>query len=132
MRLTLPHLARMRYNGDDAERRYRLSGEQTCMTTHTAPVITALQAQATANLLLSDHLPDRFTADQARFDPQAACWHVPVILTYPGIGVLGTVGDIQVAAQAETVIAHTPFEVMWHTARSLYDTHRDAIDTTVV
>lgn len=102
------------------------------MTTHTTPFITALQAQATANLFLSDHLPDRFTADQAQFALQMACWHVPVILTYPGVGVLGTVGDIQVAAQTETVVAHTPFAVMRHTAQGLYDAHRDAIDTPVV
>ncbi len=42
------------------------------MLTHITPHITALQAQATANLFLSDHLPDRFTADQARFNP-AVC-----------------------------------------------------------
>jgi hypothetical protein len=100
------------------------------MAIHTTPSITALQAQATANLVLSDHLPDRFTADQAWFDPQHACWHVPVILTYPGVGVLGTVGEIQVAAQSETVVAHTPWEGMRHTAQGLYDTHRDAIATT--
>ena len=102
------------------------------MTTHTAPAITALQAQATANFFLSDHLPDRFTADQPHFDPQMACWHVPVILTYPDVGVLGTVGDIQVAAQTETVVAHTPCAVMRHTAQGLYNAHCHAIDTSIV
>ena len=90
------------------------------------------QAQATATLFLSDHLPDRFTADQPWFDFQGACWHVPVILTYPGVGVLGTVGDIQVAAQTATVVAHTPCEVMRHTAQGFYDAHRDAIDTAII
>jgi len=102
------------------------------MAIHTTPSITALQAQATANLLLSDHLPDRFTADQACFDPQHACWQVPVILTYPRVGVLGTVGTIQVAAQTATVVAHTPWEGMRHTAQGLYDAHRDVIATTAV
>jgi hypothetical protein len=55
-----------------------------------------------------------------------------VLLTYPGAGVLGTVGDIQVAAQAATVVAHTPFEVMRHTAQGLYDTHRDTIEAAVL
>jgi hypothetical protein len=98
------------------------------MTTHTAPYITALQAQAIANLFLSDHLPDRFTADQAQFDPHDACWHVPVILAYPGVGALGTVGEILIAAHTETMIAHTPFEEMRQRAQCLYDAHRDAID----
>jgi hypothetical protein len=102
------------------------------MTTHMAPSVTALQAQATANLFLSNHLPDRFTADQPWFDPQGACWHVSVILAYPGVGVLGTVGDMQVATQTATVVAYTPCEVMRHTAQDLYSAHRDAIDTTAV
>ena len=102
------------------------------MTTPTTSSVTTLQAQATANLFLSDHLPDRFTADQPWFDPQGACWHVPVILTSPGVGVLGTVGDIQVAAQTATVVAHTSCEVMRHTAQGLYDAHRDAIATTAL
>ena len=102
------------------------------MTTPTTSSVTALQAQATANLFLSDHLPDRFTADQIWFDPQGACWHVPVLLTYPGVGALGTVGDIQVAMRTATVVAHTPCEVMRHTAQGLYDVHRDTIDTTAV
>jgi len=102
------------------------------MATHTTPSITALQAQATATLFLSDHLPDRFTADQPWFDPQGACWHVPVILTYPGMGVLGTVGDIQVAAQTATVVAHRACGVMRYTAQGLYDAHRDAIDTAII
>lgn len=97
------------------------------MATSTRPSLTALQAQATANLVLSDHLPDRFTADQPWFDAPHACWHVPVILAYPGIGVLGTVGEIQVAAHTDTVLTHTPWEAMRHTAHTLYDAHRDAL-----
>jgi hypothetical protein len=102
------------------------------MLTHITPHITALQAQATANLFLSDHLPDRFTADQARFDPQKVCWRVPVILAYPGFEALGTVGEIQIAAQTATVAAYTPFEAMRHTAQGLYDTHRDAIEAAIL
>ena len=96
------------------------------------PYITALQAQAAANLFLSDHLPDRFTADQAQYDPQEACWHVPVILAYPYVGVLGMVGEIQIAAQTATVVSHTPFEDMRCTAQNLYDTHRDAIEAAIL
>jgi hypothetical protein len=98
------------------------------MTTKTIPHITALQAQAVANGFLSDHLPDRFTADQACFAPQDDLWHVPVILTYPFVGALGTVGEILVAAQAEVVIAYTPLEEMRHSAQRLYDARRNEIE----
>jgi hypothetical protein len=101
------------------------------MTKHPAPHITALQAQATVNLFLSDYLPDRFTANQARFNPQEACWHVPVILAYPGVGVLGTVGEISIAAEAETILAHTLFATMCQKAQALYNAHRDAIAAAV-
>jgi hypothetical protein len=98
------------------------------VTMQTTFPITALQAQAAANLFLSEHLPDRFTADQAQFNPQGGCWHVPVILAYPGIGALGGVGEIWVATQEAAVIFHTPVEEMWARAQHLYDAHRDAIE----
>ncbi len=55
------------------------------MTIHTAPRLTAMQAQAAANLFLNDHLPDRFTADQPQLKAAINVWQVPVILVYPGI-----------------------------------------------
>jgi hypothetical protein len=56
---------------------------------------------------------------------------VPVILVYPGVGVLGTVGEISIAAEAETVLVHTPFATMSQTAQDLYNAHRDAIEAAV-
>jgi len=61
------------------------------------PQVTALQAQAAANLFLSDHLGDRFTADQAKISATDDVWEVPVILTYPLIGSVGQVGEILVS-----------------------------------
>jgi len=51
-----------------------------------------------------------------------------VILTYPFVGVLGTVGEILVPAQAEVVIAYTPLEEMRHSAQRLYDARRIEIE----
>jgi hypothetical protein len=98
------------------------------MTMHPTLPITALQAQAAVNLFLSEHLPDRFTADQAQFNSQDGCWHIPVILAYPGVGALGKVGEICVAAQAAAVVSSTPVEEMRTHAQQLYDVHRDAIE----
>jgi hypothetical protein len=98
------------------------------MAIHMAPQVTALQAQAAANLFLNDHLPDRFTADQPRLDAADQVWHVPVMLAYPGVGALGCVGNVQIAATEAKVLAHTPLADMKQTAQNLYDTHRHAIE----
>jgi hypothetical protein len=98
------------------------------MATHTTPHVTALQAQAVANLFLSDHVPDRLTADQPQFDAGVNLWHVPVVLAYPGIGAVGCVGVVCVSATTATIVSHTPLAEMHQTAQALYDANRDAID----
>jgi hypothetical protein len=98
------------------------------MALYSAPKVTALQAQATANLFLSDHLPDRFTADQPQLNALDHVWHVPVVLAYPGVGVVGCVGEICITTLSETVVSHTPLAAMKQAAQALYDVHRDAIE----
>ena len=98
------------------------------MAIYSAPKVTALQAQATANLFLSDHLPDRFTADQPQLNALDHVWHVPVVLAYPGVGVVGCVGEICINTVSETVVSHTPLAEMKQAAQALYDAHRDAIE----
>lgn len=95
------------------------------------PKITALQAQAEANLFLSEHLPDRFMAGRPRLDTEAHVWRVPVLLAYPVIGAIGQTGEISVSTAAEEVISFTPIEEMMAAARALYEQHRDAIETSV-
>jgi len=98
------------------------------MATKTAsPQVTALQAQAAANLFLDDRLPDRFTADQPQLSADDL-WHVPVILAYPFVGALGAVGEILISADSETAISHTPLDEMKERAQRLYDVHRDEIE----
>ena len=98
------------------------------MAIHIAPQVTALQAQAAANLFFNDHLPDRFTADQPQLDAAYQVWRVPVILAYPGVGALGCVGGVQIATTEAKVLAHTSLAEMKQTAQDLYDTHRHAIE----
>lgn len=98
------------------------------MAIHTTPQVTALQAQAAANLFLNDHLPDRFTADQPHLSPDDNLWHVPVILVYPGVGSIGQVGEILISTTAETVVSYRPLVEMKQAAQELYNAHRDAID----
>lgn len=92
------------------------------------PQVTALQAQAAANLFLSDHLPDRFTADQPQLSPDGDLWHVPVILAYPFVGSVGEVGEILISADSEVVVSHTSLEEMKERAQHLYKAHRDEIE----
>lgn len=99
------------------------------MATKTAPPqVTALQAQAAANLFLSDRMPDRLTADQPQLSPADDLWHVPVILAYPFIGSIGEVGEILISADSEAVVFHTPLEEMKARAQQLYEAHRDEIE----
>jgi len=101
------------------------------MATKTAPPqVTALQAQAAANLFLNDRLPDRFTADQPQLSAADDLWHVPVILAYPFVGSIGEVGEILISADSETAISHTPLDEMKERAQRLYDVHRDEIEAT--
>jgi hypothetical protein len=98
------------------------------MATVIAPAITALQAQAEANLFLSDRLPDRITAGQPRLDEAAQVWRVPVILAYPFLGALGQVGEILVSLSKEEVVSHTPVEEMRAAAWALAEQHRESIE----
>src|SRR5205085_9928005 len=92
------------------------------------PQVTALQAQAAANLFLSDRLPDRFTADQPQLNPANEFWHVPMILSYPFVGSLGAVGEILISANSEAVVSHTTLDDMRESAQRLYDAHRDCVE----
>lgn len=91
--------------------------------------LTALEAMAAANLFLSDHMPDRFCADDPQIDKAADVWRVPVILAYLHVGSIGEVGEIIVSANSEEILAHTPFEEMKSRGRELYEKHREAIET---
>jgi len=94
----------------------------------TIPKITALEAQAAANLFLSDHLGDRFLADSPVLDAEAHIWRVPVLLSYAIIGAVGQTGEILVSTTSEEIVSHTSLEEMKAAARTLYEHHRDAIE----
>lgn len=92
------------------------------------PQVTAQQARATANLFLSDRLPDRFSADFAPEHPSKDIWRVPVILSYPFIGSLGEVGEILVSAISGEIVDSTSSEDMKQAGQRLYEAHRDEIE----
>src|SRR5215510_3851307 len=96
-----------------------------------APTITALQAQAAANLFLSNHLPDRFMAGQPSLNLPAQVWRVPVLLAYPIIGPVGQTGEILVSVTAEEVVSSTSIEEMKVAAGTLYEQYCNAIDASV-
>lgn len=98
------------------------------MVTATVPTVTAMEAQAEASLFLSDRLPDRISASAPSLDEAAHVWRVPVILAYPHLGVLGTVGEVVVSDTITEVIASTSIEDMLTAARILAEKHRDAIE----
>jgi hypothetical protein len=88
--------------------------------------VTALQAQALVNDFLSNSLPDRFTADSSELVDDK--WQVSVILAYPQIGSLGSVGLVQVDTEIGRIVIHTPLEQMKQTGVELYTIDRNAIE----
>lgn len=98
------------------------------MSTIAVPTITAMEAQAIAFQFLNDRLPDRIIPDAPRWDVASQVWRVPVVLSYPKLGVLDTVGEVIVSATASEVISSTPVEDIRTAALALAETHRDAIE----
>ena len=98
----------------------------------TAHSIPEREAERAATLFLRNHLPDRFMATDPRLDPSAHLWRVSVVLSYPGLGSIGEVGEVLIRGGDEQVIYHTPFEEMRSQAKRLYALHRDAIEAPVL
>lgn len=98
------------------------------METITVNCVTAMEAQAAASLLLSNCLPDRISASTPNLDDTGKMWRVPVILSYPIIGVLGQVGEVLVDTNNAEVVWSTPVEDMLAAATSLAEEHRDVIE----
>jgi hypothetical protein len=98
------------------------------MVTSVVTTVTALEAQAAANLFLSNNLPDRFCADDPLLEDTTKVWRVPVVLAYPLIGPIGRTGEILVSATSGEVISSTPLTEMKAIGKSLLERHRDAIE----
>lgn len=58
-------------------------------------------------------------------------WRVPVILSYPYLGVLGEIGEIVVSATDSEVVSFTPVGEMLQTASTLAEQNRDAIEAPI-
>lgn len=93
-----------------------------------APVITAIEAEGIAFGFLNDHLPDRIIPLAPRLDAAAQVWRVPVALSYPGLGVLGELGEIAVSVSSGKIVSHTPLRELDDTSLALAEKHRDAIE----
>ena len=88
--------------------------------------VTALQAQELVNDFLSNSLPDRFTADSSELVDDK--WQVSVILAYPQIGSLGSVGLVQVDTEIGKIVSYTPLEKMKQTGVELYTIDQNVIE----
>ena len=91
--------------------------------------LTDLEAIAAADLFLSDYMPDHYCAGDPTYDGAAKLWRVSVLLTHPRAGLVGEVGEISVGGPSEEILSHTPFDEMKASGRSLYERHREAIES---
>ena len=88
------------------------------------------QMIAVANRFILANLPDRFSAGlpKSMAFPTRRLWIVPVILTYPHVGVVGEVGMVAVDAEQEIVVGWTPFNEVENLARQLYQESKHEIE----
>jgi hypothetical protein len=93
--------------------------------------LTDLEAIAVANLFLSDHLPDYYSAGDPAYDDVARLWRVTVLLTHPRAGLVGEVGEIVVNGFSDEIRSDTPFDEMDASGRSLYEKHRESIEAAI-
>jgi hypothetical protein len=93
--------------------------------------LTDLEAIAAANLFLSDHMLDYYSAGDPTYDDVARLWRMTVLLTHPRAGLVGEVGEIAVNGFSDEIHSHTPFDEMEAGSRSLYESHREAIEATI-
>ena len=88
------------------------------------------RAMATADRFIVENLPDRLSAGlpkSIRF-PTRTVWIVPVLLTYPKVGIVGEVGMIAIEAERENVVGWTPFSEVEALARQLYQEKKNEIE----
>jgi hypothetical protein len=73
---------------------------------------------AVAMAWITEHLPDRYCAGEARFDVRTFNWHVPVLLSYPS-GKGGKVGELAIDAITNSISNHTPLQEIRDHGRKL-------------
>jgi hypothetical protein len=88
------------------------------------------KAIAVANRFILSNLPDRFSAGLPKSIefPTRQLWIVPVVLTYPNVGIVGEVGMVAVDAEQEIVVGWTPFNEMEKLAKQLYQEKKHEIE----
>ena len=88
------------------------------------------QVMALANRFILTKLPDRFSAGLPKSVafPTRRLWVVPVMLTYPHVGIVGEVGTVAVDVEQEIVAGWTPFQEMEELARQLYQEKKHEIE----
>jgi len=71
-----------------------------------APSITAFMARQRASRFVFMNLTSQLRAEEPTLRPGGRpCWSVPLALTMPGFGSLGTVGELLVDAETGVVLA---------------------------
>lgn len=102
------------------------------MVSKVLPEITAMEAESVASKFLADNLPDRFTAGEPRLDAGGETWRVPVLLAFPVLGPVGTVGEIVIGTDSKRILSHSPIQVIQEAASRVYEEHRKEIEAIVL
>lgn len=83
-----------------------------------------------ANKFILERMRDRFSAGPPKrvIFPTRCVWIVPVVLTYPKVGMVGDVGEIAVDAETGGIVGWTPVEEMESIAKSIYKDKKSEIE----
>lgn len=95
--------------------------------------IDAKTALKIANKFVLENMRDRFSAGAPKIVlfPTRVIWIVPVVLTYPNVGIVGEVGEVAVDAEIGTIVGWTPIEEMEAIAKELYEGKKSEIEITL-
>jgi hypothetical protein len=90
--------------------------------------VSAVMARVLVNDWVLGILPDRFGAGEAKMLAAGDIWCVPVVLSYPVVGVIGQVGEVLISAFSGGIISATQPDVMRSHATKLYEARSHDIE----
>ncbi len=99
-------------------------------TIRNGPKVDSKTAMVTANKFIINNFKSCFAAGLPKTlsFPIRDVWIVPVLLSYPNIGIVGEVGMIAVDSENGSVVGFTPKEEMEKIGKALYEEKKDEIE----
>lgn len=94
------------------------------------PLVSGKAARANANEYLIGEVGDAFSTREPEFVRIRGrpMWLISILLSYPGLGSIGRVGEIMVDGISGKIVGMTPIYEIDKNAERLYKEHKDEIE----